>query len=90
VSPAPQSEPKALYVSRFVSFVRYCPEGYLSAICTANQPDGQAATLRIRNILVSVLDLDSTMSCTARRRAGLLSREGADMTLMCISLNDVK
>ena len=44
---------------------------------------------KVRNILVSVLDLDSLMSCSLAT-AGPPPLGKTDMTLMCISLNDVK
>lgn len=43
----------------------------------------------IRNIWLVVLDLDSLMSCNPKV-AGLPPLGTTDMTLMCISLNDVK
>jgi hypothetical protein len=43
----------------------------------------------IKNIWLVVLDLDSLMSCNPKV-AGLPPLGTTDMTLMCISLNDVK
>ena len=60
--PCPQSEPKALYVSRFASFCALQPGGLLECVIGTAITFERTATHRTRNILVSVLDLDSLMS----------------------------